>query len=350
MEFPMREAVLAGFERVEVRERESRLAGVGEVLIDVKACGVCGSDLQPYSDPGELRVGDVLGHEFSGIVTAVGPGAESLKTGDRVVVVPLADCGRCRSCRAGATNTCESLVEARGAGGAFADAVVVPDADRRVRRLPDVVDFAEASLIEPLATAVHAVRVTAPDAFRPAVVLGLGTIGLLVLQLLRARGVSQIIAVDRHPVRQQAARDCGATVVFGGSVEEAERGIREVAGEWAGPFSHGSQAQVVYDCTASPVVLDAALRIVAPGGTVALLGLYQEPPVVDALQLVLKDAVLRGSFAYTLADFDEAVAHAARGDVDLSRLISHRFPLAQVAEAFATQKDKDQALKVIVEP
>jgi 2-desacetyl-2-hydroxyethyl bacteriochlorophyllide A dehydrogenase len=294
-------------------------------------------------------MGAVLGHEYSGEVVAAGRRVVSVAIGDRVAVIPLSSCGTCPSCAAGSTNVCETK-HARGANGAFAQAVLVPDADLRAVRLPDGVDFDAGALIEPLATAVHAVRATAPDPSRPVAVFGLGPIGLLVIKVLREQGMSRVLAVDRHRVRREAALRAGASDVFDGSAAQAEPWVLEAVGERVGPFSGGSNVGTIFDCTGATDVLDACLRLVAPGGTIALLGLYRAAPKIDALRVVTKDVTVRGCFAYTRTDFLEATRLVGSGAVNVLELVSHTFGLESIDNAFSAQQDKEQALKVLVYP
>ena len=204
----MRAAVWFGPGELRVVDREAPEAAPGQAVVEVAACGVCGSDLHSFAHGLAVKPGNVLGHEFSGRVVEA-PGVEGLAVGDRVTVRPLLPCGECDRCRAGRLQLCEGRRDrdiGYGSPGAFAERVLVPDAivGRTVFRLPDAVDDVAGALVEPVAVALHAVGVARAGSDDVVLVSGAGTIGLTVTALLAARRRRH--ARGRRAVRPAARR------------------------------------------------------------------------------------------------------------------------------------------------
>ncbi len=216
----MRVGVFRGVRRIEVEDAPEPVAGPRDVVLDVKACGICGSDLHTYLEGALVEVGQVLGHEFSGEVVAVGEEVAGIALGDRVTGIPIQPCGACRRCREGNGHLCERMHETGigfGLPGAFADRVRIPDARPgvNVHALPDELSFEDGALVEPLGIAVHAVRRSGARAGQAALVYGLGTIGLHVAQVLRAYGVDPVLGVDLSELRLRRAGELGVVPLDG---------------------------------------------------------------------------------------------------------------------------------------
>lgn len=342
----VRAGVFRGVERIEFAEIPAPEAGVGEVVIAVRACGICGSDLHAYREGSLLIPGQVMGHEFAGKIVQVGPQVRGLSRGDHVTVLPTSSCGACDHCRAGRRNLCPwAWREAIGFGrpGAFAEFVAVPDAVRgaNVFVFGDELDFAQAAVTEPLAVAVHAVGLAGPVTGKTVLVLGLGPIGLLAVQVLRARGAARVVGVDLSPLRREVARAMGAEVAPGGGP------LRETLIALLGPEV---PIDVVLECSGAGVLLRASLAVVRHGGTVVMLALYSEPVRLNASAVMQKGLRLLGSLAYTPGDFASALKLLGSGAVRVEPLISHRVPLGEITEAFRTQLRADEAVKVMLAP
>lgn len=313
--------------------------GPGEVLVSVKACGICGSDLHMFRDNSyrdklvrETPEGYAIpGHEFAGTIAAVGEGVDNWAVGDRVVGVT-------------------------GMGGGLADLVVVPVNPFQLVRLPDDVSFELAATTEPLADGLQMVRKGAPQDGENVVVIGVGIIGLGVIQSIIARGIkpARIIAVDVQDARLAKALECGATHAVNPRTGDVFDQIAAICGfeeTYAGP---SASVALVFDCAGyirhmqGPPPLETALRLVVPGGRIVCFGGFEGRMEIDMSPLIEKQPTIYGSNGYAAEELVEALELMRSGKVDRATLISHRFPLERIGEAFATQMQPD-AVKVMLE-
>lgn len=341
----MKAAVFQGIRQLSVEEVETPRAGADDVVLAVAACGICGSDLHTYLHGSFVEPGQVMGHEFVGEVIEAGSAVIGLQVGDRVTASPLQPCHECPRCAEGRFNLCAKAWTqgiAYGKPGAFAEMVRIPDATagRNVFPLGAEVDDHSGALVEPLAVAVHAVRLAEPVQDQTALVLGLGTIGQQVVQALRARGAGRVIGVDVSKLRLEAAAQVGAEAIDGSG--EIATGLRERLGD--------GEVDVVFECTGVPALAHVAIEQVKAGGTVVVLALYDDPVTFDPTVLVQKEIRLQGSIAYTESDFADAVALIAEGAIKTSPLITQVLALSEIGEAFEVQLQKDRSLKVLVTP
>ncbi len=333
----MRAAFLTDQRRFELREVPLPTAGPGEVLIDVHACGICGSDVHFFVG-GSPTPRVCPGHEIAGRIVTDGAG---LRAGDPVVVEPLRSCGTCASCRAGDPNLCPQLeiLGSRLPGG-FAESVVVPATS--IHSVPRDLDLDLAILAEPLAVAVHAVGLAERAPGRTVLVLGGGTIGLLTVFVAARAGAAVTIAV-RHEHQRQAALRLGATRVVPGD----RTGILDAAATQA--------PDVVFEAVGGRSdTLDLALRAVRPGGTIVTLGLFTQSIVLHPIRFLAKEVHLVSSMMYSrkgrVADFVAAIDLLSCGREELATLITHHVPLAAIEEGFTLASDKSSgAIKVRVD-
>jgi L-iditol 2-dehydrogenase len=313
----------------------------GEVLIRVTAVGLCGSDMHWFS---EGSIGDalltqplVLGHEFAGRIES-GP-----RAGERVAVDPAVSCGHCDMCFAGAPNLCRSVIFA-GHGstdGALRTYLAWPE--RCLVTLPDNVTDAEGPLLEPLGVALHAADLGKLGPGQAAGVFGCGPIGLLLIQALRAQGAGPIFATERLAHRVEAARAAGATDAIQTTPDGRERQlILERTG--------GRGVDVAFETGGNDDAVGTAIATVRPGGRVVLVGIpSDERTSFNASSARRKGLTISMCRRMLPGDLVHAADLAAAGAVNLGPLISHRFPIADGAEAFATLAAR-RGLKVIVEP
>ncbi|MHA6627233.1 zinc-dependent alcohol dehydrogenase [Pseudonocardia sichuanensis] len=345
----MRSAVWQGVGAVGLVEVPHPEPGPRDVVLDVAACGICGSDVHAYAEGAWISHGAPMGHEFAGTVRATGAEVTGLAVGDRVAVNPMGPCRTCPQCAAGRTNLCRDMRSS--ARGGLSDAVLVPDAvvGERLFRMPESMTFEEGAFLEPLSVAVRAVRHAAPDLSAPLVVAGLGTIGQCVLRVLLAYGATDVLGVDVSPARLAAAAATGAPVLDArdGDLRDA---LLERWGTSVSPYQQGGNVAALFECSGALPVLAAATTVTRAGGTIALAGLTSSTPPVDVNTVVQKELRLLGSFAYTASDAREAFRLLAEGLVEVAPLVSHRVPLARVGEAFATQHAVDGSVKVVVLP
>jgi 2-desacetyl-2-hydroxyethyl bacteriochlorophyllide A dehydrogenase len=317
----------------------------GEVLVRVRACGICGSDLHFYA--GELPTPmKCPGHEISGEIAAVGADVGTLVAGDRVAIEPLLRCGRCWACVVGDYQLCDHLsILGTSVDGGFADFLCVPA--YAAFQLPDDLDFAVGALTEPLAVGVHGIRLADVRMGDRVVVLGAGTIGLLVILAARAAGTSEVLITARHPQQAATARALGATEVF--TADDA--GVDDLV-----QLNHERPVDAVIETVGGHAdTLNDALRIVRKGGRIAVLGFFTTPPQLNPIFLILKEPRIIGSLTYGRSgprtDFDVALDILRREAGSARALITHRFGLDDIAAAFETAADKKSgAVKVTVMP
>ncbi|MFQ5427636.1 MAG: zinc-binding dehydrogenase [Thermodesulfobacteriota bacterium] len=312
-----------------------------EVLVRVKACGICGSDLNIFHRDPPVPV-YWAGHEISGTVEQKGRGVRSLKKGARVSLSPLVPCQKCALCRGGRENLCASstFVSFNRPGG-FADMVVVPAAN--VFEIPDGIEFDEAVLVEPFADALHAIRVAGPVAGRRALVIGCGTLGLLTIKALKLSGASYVAALGRHAYQRELALSMGADFAIDPEAEYDESSRGEEAGfnlafETAG--GHGSHS------------ITTSIQALEPGGIIILSGVHYNTPRMNLKDLTEKEIQIRGAQRYRKRDFVRALGFFAEGLVQASSLITHKVPLEEIMKGFdiAFNKKTSKAVKVVVCP
>lgn len=325
-------------------------AGPGQIVVEVAACGVCGSDLHSFERGFAAEAGQVLGHEFSGRVLDASDVA-GLSEGQRVTVRPLTPCLECRRCLAGDWHLCgagSALNIGYGSHGAFAQKVLVPKAipGMTVFPLPDSVDDRTAALTEPLSVSLRAATLARPQLGEVAVVFGLGMIGLGVVRWLALSGV-RVIAVDLSAKRRGAAAKLGAELTVDPSAEKTVDRVKEVTGP--GGFGMGAAADFVVECSGAAPAFADALKVVRHGGRFVVAAMYPERVTLRPDRFVEKELEIHGSFAYK-DEFGRVVDMMAAGLIDADLFISHTFGLEDTLQAFRTQLDKDVSLKVMVEP
>ncbi|HXG15964.1 MAG TPA: alcohol dehydrogenase catalytic domain-containing protein [Calidithermus sp.] len=312
--------------------------GVGEVLVAVSAAGLCGTDYRIWTGDRPVAYPRIMGHEFVGRVERLGAGVSRVRPGDRVVVEPNYSCGRCPLCREGNRNLCvDRTAIGIDVDGAFAELVRVPE--RCCWPLPAAVGDEGAVLAEPLAVVVRAVARSGARPGERAAVVGAGTLGLLALQVLRARGLS-VLVVSRSPRRFALARRLGAQATHAvgqGPLAEAARA-----------FAGREGVDVVVETAGTAAAVQHALELVRPGGRVVLTGLPHEPTPVAFFTVVRREITILGSMIYQ-DEFGEAVRLLESGAVQVGPLVTHRFALDAIAAAFAAHEAAD-AIKVAVLP
>jgi 2-desacetyl-2-hydroxyethyl bacteriochlorophyllide A dehydrogenase len=342
----MKAAVFKGVMDIRVEDVDEPEAGPTDLVVSVAACGICGSDLHTYLHGSFVEPGQVMGHEFAGEVIAAGDDVVGLAVGDRVTASPIVPCGHCARCAEQRYNLCAEAWTtgiAYGRPGAFAERVRIPNsvAGENVFKLDASVPDEAGATVEPLAVGVHAVRLAGDVAGQTALVLGLGTIGQQVVQVLNAYGAGRVIGMDLSPLRLEAAKALGAEAVDGSP------GVQDAL---AATLGDAGEVDVVFECSGVPALNAAALDVVKGGGTIVVLALYDDDVSFNPTVLVQKEIRLQGSIAYTSDDFGEAVALLTRGAVQFAPLITQRERLDDVAGAFSVQLEKDRSLKVLITP
>jgi len=348
----MKAAVFDGPEQFTIQDLPDPVAGSRDIVVQVSECGICGSDLHSYLEGAFIAPGQVMGHEFSGPITQVGADVQGLKVGDRVTAVPLSTCGRCPRCLEGAGHLCETGLAASvayGLPGAFAEYVRVPEAvlGGNVHLIPDNVSYAAAALVEPLAVGLHAAKSANPGPTDTCVVIGLGSIGLNCVQMLKACGAGRVIGIDVSPARLELAKKLGADITINGREKDALATIQEITG--VGAYGVGARADIVIEASGVPSLLADAISMTRAGGKLRIAALYEGNVPIDANQIVQKEMNVAGTFAYR-GEFSQVLQMLSDGRVTAEPLITHTFRLDQITEAFVAQLAKDSSIKVQIAP
>jgi len=335
----------AGPGNVELRDVPEPTPGPDEVKIEVKAAGICGSDLHIRSGDIKLlmRPPVVMGHEFSGQIVEVGSSVSGWKQGDRVTSETSAyACGKCIPCRTGNYNVCaEKRLVGYWFNGAFAKYCTVPS--RLVHRLPDNVSFLSGALCEPLACCVNAVLEKTPILPGDTVVVaGPGTIGLLSLQLAKAEGAfAVLVGTGLDKKRLDLGVELGADV----AVNIQEQDPREVVSR----LTEGEGADVFIECSGSPNAVRMGLELVRRQGHYTQIGLAGRGFEVDFETIAYKELTIRGSLGQRWISWRRGLALLSKGSVKAEPLISDVLPLPQWETGFKKMENKE-AIKVILEP
>lgn len=343
----MKALVLREYNRLTYEDVPVPDPGPEEVLIRVKACGICGSDVHGMDGSTGRRVPPVImGHEASGVVAALGPGVEEWKPGDGVTFDSTIYCGRCDFCRGGLINLCDNRrVLGVSCGdyrqnGAFAEYVVVPR--RILYRIPEGVSFVRAATIEAISIAFHAVGRVPVTLNDTAVVVGAGMIGLLIVQSLRVAGCGRIVAVDLDASRLELARKLGADTVLNPSACDIRQAVRELTG--------GKGADLAFEAVGLGATLQAAISSLRKGGALSLVGNVVPTVEFPLQEVVTRQISLYGSCA-SCGEYPACLDMLARGALDIDSMISATAPLSEGAAWFDRLYRREPGLmKIILEP
>ncbi len=306
-----------------VREQALPAIAPGEALIKVAYVGICGSELSGYLGHNALRVPPlVMGHEFAGELVALGEGAEArnpaLRTGQAVTVNPLTYCGQCFFCRRGENQLCakRKLLGAHRPG-AYAEYVTAPA--EMVYALPEGLSLRSGSLTEPAAVAVHMGEWAGPLNGEAALIVGSGPIGLLALQVLQAQGAGPVFIADLDPARLAMGADLG-----GEPLDPRAADVPQVVKAATG----GLGVPVTVDAVGTAATRASCVSATRSGGTVILTGLHEETSAMPAAEIIRREINVRGCFAYSPANFADALQRLARGELRLDPWIVEA-PLAE---------------------
>jgi threonine dehydrogenase-like Zn-dependent dehydrogenase len=334
----MRSSVYHGPGRIDVAARATPRAAPGELIVEVKACGVCGTDVHILDGEFPATSGIALGHEYAGVVHEVGAGVTGVAPGDAVAVDPNIACGACPACRRGDVHLCDHL-EALGVtrDGGFAEFSRVPAG--QAYRLPPRLSFEAAALAEPLSCCLHGLDLAGIRAGDRVAIIGAGPIGLLMIQLVRASGAAAVAVIEPVPGKRALALEVGA-----------DRGLDPAAPDLAAACREAAPAgfDAVLECVGRPDTAAQALGLARRGGTVVWFGV--SPPgatvAVEPYLVYRNELTIRAAFVNPRT-FGRAIALLAEGRIQTAPLISHRFDLASLPEGIATVK-AGRAVKALV--
>lgn len=338
----MRQAVMSEPGRIEYNDAPVPSPGPGEVLLRIKKIGVCGSDVHVWHGQHPFTPYPVVqGHEFCGMIEAIGPEVKRAQPGMKATAAPQIVCGKCNPCKRGDYHICDAL-KVRGfqAPGCAQDYFVVPD--ERLVLLPESLSYDEGAFIEPAAVAAHATRRAGSLNGKNVVVLGAGPIGNLVAQAARCRGAQKVLITDLSDFRLKKALDVGVEATCNVGSENFATRAKE---------TFGTQGfEVAFEAAGVEASLDTAIQQIQKGGTIIIVGVYGKRPQVDMSVLGDRELSLIGSLMYQQPDYEQAVDWIAKGDMQVKPLITHHFAFEDYAMAYQLiDKEPDKTLKVMVD-
>lgn len=340
-------AYLTAKRKIEIRSEEIPRPGAGQVLIRVKALGICGSDVSYYvngaSGMGKIEYPFLLGHECAGEVEAVGDQVSKLHPGDRITVEPGVPCGECAYCRTGKYNLCgnmafmASAVKRPGGEGGMAEYILRPAAF--TYRIPDSITFEQAALLEPISVAIHAVERSGIKAGQNAAILGCGPIAGCILQVLKAYGAARIYMTDVIRERAERMGIMGAerTYPVGGIEEHDLQGLLP------------EEVDVVFDTSVNESAINASMYWLKRGGSLVFVGVPTGKKRLDLQEAFVRELSLVTSFRYANT-YETAIALVSEGKLRPVQLISHRFSLECAEQALEKAAEKTgSVMKVMIE-
>jgi 2-desacetyl-2-hydroxyethyl bacteriochlorophyllide A dehydrogenase len=341
----MKALVYSGPEDLRIIDAEDVTPAADEVKIKIKATGICGSDVHGYLGITGRRIPPmIMGHEFSGVVTEIGMAVKTVKVGDRITVQPVIFCGTCEMCRNGLTNICsnKTFYGVMNVNGSLAEYLCVPE--KLVYSLPDSLNYIDGAMVEPLAVAYRAVKQAAPEmAGKTVLIVGAGTIGLLVLQVAKLMNPGKIIVSDVNDFRLEVAAKLGADYTVNPLKQDLKDFVESVA---TGPGG----IDISIEAVGITATVQQALSVLKTHGTCIWIGNSQKMIEINMQEVVTRELKITGTYIYTHAEFGEAIELLTQGKINLNLLISEIVSLENAADAFnrlAHQPEK--LIKIIVE-
>lgn len=340
----MRVAVYYNNRDIRIEERPIPQVGPGEILVRVRASGICGSDVMEWYRVPKAPV--VLGHEIAGEVVEVGEGVTKFKTGDRVFATHHVPCNTCYHCLRGNHSVCETLRRTHFDPGGFSEYVRIPalNVDRGTFLLPEGMSFEEGAFIEPLGCAIRGQRVCGFRMGSSVLIVGSGVTGLLHLQLACAQGAGRVIATDVNEYKLSAALRFGASAVIHAGSEDMVARLRNV--------NEGRLADFVIVCTGSARAIEQAFHLVEKGGSILFFA-PTDPGVKVSIpfnDVWWSGVTITSSYAAAPYDLALAIELIRERRVNVVDMITHRLPLSEIAFGFQLVAESRESLKVIVEP
>jgi len=326
--------------RLEFQQIAQPACGDDEVLIRVRACSICGSDVHGYMGiTGRRTPPMVMGHEFSGEVAAAGSRVTRFKPGDRVVGVPSVGCGWCEQCAVGRPELCQNkrILGVGSTNGAMAEYVTRPE--KCLLPIPEGVSFAEAALVEPLSVSLHTFRRRPAQTMEDVGLFGCGTIGLLLLQILRQHSPKRLFVTDIVESKLALARQYGATHTINASDGKAVESILDA--------TQGRGLDVAYEAVGEEATVQDSMAATRAGGDVVMVGNLVKMGVIHLQGLVTREQRLIGCYTGS-PQFGPALDQLAAGRVDLSPLLANVWPFERAIEAFQRLAAEDPALRKVV--
>ena len=343
----MKVPVFTDLKKIEFQEKPKPQIGSDEVLLEVKSCGICGSDVHGYLHGILVPPGTVMGHECTGVISEVGANIHEFKVGDRVAAKPIAQCGECYWCNKGQYSICpNALGNAFGItpenDGAFAPYLRIKYPKEMLFKLPENISFEEGALVEPLATSLHAVRMSRLGVGDNVVILGAGMIGLGVLQCVKLGGAGKIIVPEVSEKKRSIALETGADIALN-PLDEGEA-LREKIFEMTG----GIGADLVFECAGVPSTFQVCGTLVKSGGQVMLVGINDKEVAINPFFLVIWEVEMKGVLGY-YDEFGLVIDFLHKKKINTQGLISDRISLDELVErGFQRLLSSQDLVKILV--
>lgn len=313
------------------------------IIVRVRACGICGSDLHFYERGGlKVKPGTIMGHEFSGDVVAVGKAVQNIKEGDRVAAASMMVCNDCYWCASGQYSRCQNMkMGGFDFAGAYAEYAPVPLAvlDQTVFKLPANLSYEAGAIAEPLGIGIFVSKRAEPDPSDVVVIFGAGMIGLSSLMAFRAAGVSKIIVSELTTRRRQAAEKLGADVVIDASSADVPLRILQE--------TQGKGADIAVECTGLRKPFLQSMKILRNDGKLMQVGVFDTAFEFNPVTITTKNLHVIGCLG---GDYAASMQLLRSGTVRTGDLITHEFPLDNIKDAFETQLKTGESIKVLVKP
>lgn len=340
----MRALRYLGPKRLEIEDMKEPVPGEGEALLRVKAVGICGSDVHGYLGLTGRRIPPMtMGHEFSAEVVTPAEGSKTFNAGDKVVVQPINFCGKCENCLNGYTNMClnKRFFGVLTEDGALAEYLAVPE--KLLYRLPDSCKFEDGALAEPYAVGYGAVKKAGDLRGKVVLIIGAGTIGLCILQLVKIREPKMIIISDLSDRRLETALALGADAIVNPSKVDYLEALSEITG--------GKMADISIEAVGVQATANQSIKSLKMAGTSIWVGMSQKEMQINMQDIVVSARSVLGTFNYTHEEFGEVVDILGSGKLDTRSLISARVTLDEAPEYFELlHTSPDDFIKVVVDP
>jgi len=328
---------------ISLEEIESpKISRSDQILIEVKACGICGTDLKILNGGHPANDRTILGHEFSGIVLAKGESVKDIEIGDKVVIDPNEKCGYCTNCRKGLSSLCEYMATGTTFGifqnGGFAKYCVIPRST--IFKLPEDIDLEASALIEPLSCAVHCHNLADVKESDYVVIIGAGPMGLIIGSIVRRHPIKKLIYIELDDWRGKKALELGADLWINPNTQNVQDEIRKNTGN--------KGADVIIDAVGIAETFEMATSIWASGARLVCFGQdYRAEARIKPNEIVRYQRKIMGSYIGYPQDFLDAIELIENGVIDVEKLISHRIPLEELTKGFELMKEK-KCIKIIV--
>ena len=339
----MQQVLLEGPKSIKTSEASIPSPSAGEVLVEIKATAICGTDVHISAGGVPVDYPRVPGHEAAGVIQETGSEVSAFQTGDAVVINPNLYCNHCERCITGKENICgQTLLMGRETDGVLRQFLSVPQT--HLFKLPSHISFAEGALLQPLSTVVHAQRLAAIRPSDSVAVLGQGASGLLHTRLSKLSGAFPVIGIGRSQWKLDLAKRMEADYVVSAATEDPVARVRELTGDQG--------ADVVIEAVGTPETFQQALEMTKPGGRLISFGISTQPlPSLNLLQMYLKEANLIFPRAMTRSDFRRTADLVASKRVDLKSLITQEYALEDAAHAFKfAEEEQSKVLRVVLKP